>query len=90
MTEHQGLPVAGYRPQSQAKIDLVNLNKVSEEAMLRDLDTLAASGVADRCMLAIGRTHLQTAFMWINRSILQPGRVALPDDPEQSGEVATS
>ena len=30
--------------------------------------------------LAIGRTHLEQAFMAINRAVFQPGRVALPED----------
>lgn len=31
--------------------------------------------------IAIGRTHLQEAFMFINRAVFQPARVALPGDP---------
>ncbi len=38
---HQPLPVQGYTPQSQAKVDLVNENKVLEEQVLRQLDRLA-------------------------------------------------
>jgi len=79
--QHNGLPVAGYRPQPTAAIDLVNLNKEIEEACLRVLDDLARSDGNDKRWLAIGRTHLETAFMCINRAIFKPTRVKLPDDP---------
>lgn len=38
MTEHTGLPVHGYQPQSEAKVALVNLFKQDEERLLRNLD----------------------------------------------------
>lgn len=80
---HPGLPVAGYRPQSQDKVDLVNGFKADEERILRKLDGLRNAGFAapvDQGWLAIGRTQLEQAFMAINRSVFQPGRVALPED----------
>jgi hypothetical protein len=76
MTEHQGLPVAGYRPQTDAAVDLVNKNKKMEEAILMVLDVLAQTE-ADKRWLAIGRTHIEQGFMAINRSIFKPGRVKL-------------
>ncbi len=76
---HTGLPVAGYRPQSSEAVDLVNRNKQAEEAALRMLDELATRDV-DQRWLAIGRTHLEQAYMAINRAIFRPERIKLPDD----------
>lgn len=82
MTEkHTGLPVAGYRPQDTAAVDLVNANKAAEERMLRILDELASWPGIDRRWLAIGRTHLEKGWMAVNRAIFQPSRVRLPEDP---------
>jgi hypothetical protein len=61
--------------------DAVNQNKQLEERVLRVLDELRDSGTdIDQRWLAIGRTHLETAFMCINRAIFRPGRVELPED----------
>lgn len=79
----EGLPVAGYRPQSQANIDTVNGFKADEERILRKLDELRSghgSGSIDQRWLAIGRTQLEQAFMAINRAVFAPTRVKLPDE----------
>lgn len=80
MTEHTGLPVAGYQPQSDGRVELVNQNKEIEELCLRTLDALEQWDEVDRRWLAIGRTGLEQAFMAINRSIFRPSRVRLPRD----------
>lgn len=87
MTEHKGLPVAGYKTQSQDKVDLVNANKAEEERILRRIDRLTAEAkvyvpedAADPRWLAIARTHFEQAYMALNRAIFRPGRVALPED----------
>ncbi len=83
MTEaekHSGLPVAGYKPQSADRVDLVNVNKQIEEVALRRLDALKLDPKVDQRWLAIGRTQLEQAFMAINRAVFKPGRVALPED----------
>ena len=77
-TELQGLPVSGYTPQSQAKVDLVNRNKEAEERVLRILDELSTGEGVDGRWLQIGRTHVEQAFMAINRAIFKPQRIALP------------
>lgn len=84
---HAPIPVSGYRPQSQATIDLVNENKALEEQALRQLDRLATLTAIngetidiDKRWLAIGRTHLEQAWMAINRSIFKPARTKLPGD----------
>ena len=79
-TEHQALPVQGYKPQSQEKVDLVNANKQAEEAGLRMFDALKANPDIDQRWLAIGRTHFEQAWMAINRSIYKPDRAKLPGE----------
>lgn len=79
-TSHDGLPVAGYKPQTSRSVDLVNINKQIEESVLRQLDKLASDGVVDQRWLAIGRTAIENGFMAVNRSIFKPGRASLPGD----------
>jgi hypothetical protein len=83
MKEHSGLPVAGYKPQSDEKVALVNSNKEIEERLLRQLDEMAGvyykHDVSHR-WLAIARTHFEEGFMALNRAIFQPSRVKLPED----------
>lgn len=85
---HEGLPVPGYRPQTDEAIELVTVFKRHEERLLRMLDHLAKDtgprvgpGLRiDGRWLAIGRTQLEQAFMAINRSIFAPSRARLPED----------
>lgn len=84
----QGLPVSGYRAQSQLAVDTVNSYKADEERLLRKLDALKGDPTVDQRWLAIGRTDLEKAFMAINRSIFSPMRVKLPeDDAEGRGQA---
>lgn len=91
MTEHQGLPVSGYQPQSDEKVALVNRFKEMEERLLRVIDALGAQNAnmpnangtfsaADPRWLAIARTHFQEGFMALNRCVFQPKRISLPED----------
>jgi hypothetical protein len=81
MTEHQPIPVAGYKPQSQETIDRVNDNKRVEEALLQTIDEMQAwaleEGKYDARWLAIARTHFEQGFMALNRAIFKPDRVKL-------------
>lgn len=77
----RGLPVAGYRPQNQVNIDLVNSNKIAEENILRILDLMATMEV-DKRWLAIGRTAIEQGFMAVNRSVFKPTRVKVPGDEQ--------
>jgi hypothetical protein len=77
MTQHSGLPVAGYRPQSEEAVARVNACKLVEESVLRILDELAERDDVDKRWLSVGRTHLEQGFMAINRSIFRPDRIAL-------------
>ncbi|MDN5786392.1 cyclic nucleotide-binding protein [Pseudorhodobacter sp.] len=74
---HSGLPVSGYRPQSDDAVALVNSMKQAEEAILRKLDAMAANAETDKRWLAIGRTAIEQGFMAINRSVFKPARVDL-------------
>ena len=78
--KHEGLPVAGYKPQSASAVATVNGMKESEEELLRKLDTLALDPDIDKRWLAVGRTLIEQGFMAVNRSIFKPGRVRLPED----------
>lgn len=78
MTQHTGLPVAGYRPQNDEAVILVNANKEMEERALRVLDRLAENPNTDKRWLAIGRTQLEQAWMAINRAVFKPDRANLP------------
>lgn len=80
MVEHAGLPVAGYLPQSDDKVELVNANKRLEEHCLRALDHLATLRETDKRWLAIGRDAIESGFMAANRSIFRPARIPLPGD----------
>lgn len=71
----QGLPVAGYRPQSAIAVDCVNAMKSREELILQQLDHMSKDPEVDQRWLAIGRTQLEQAFMAIHRSIFRPARV---------------
>ena len=77
MSDHKGLPVAGYREQSQANVALVNGNKELEEMVLRQLDEMAAKPDVDKRWLAIGRTHIEQGFMAANRAVFKPERIQL-------------
>lgn len=85
MTEHEGLPVPGYKPQNDMRVALVTANKLLEEKTLRVLDDLARAGNVDLRWMAIGRTDIEKGWMAVNRSIFQPGRATLPDDGEPNG-----
>lgn len=80
MVDHKPLPVAGYSAQSDAKISLVNENKLIEERVLRQIDKMRTDPANDPRMVALAYTKVQEAFMWLNRAVFQPGRVKLPED----------
>lgn len=73
------LPVAGYTPQSAEQIDLVNENKRLEEQVLRVIDRLGSQPSIDQRSLAVARTNVEQAFMWLNRAVFKPERIKLTD-----------
>lgn len=89
MTEHKGLPVSGYKPQDDGKVRLVNEAKELEERVLRQLEKLKGMGSSvDQRMVSIAFTGIQEAFMWANRAVFQPDRVALPEDKDDGPTAA--
>jgi len=79
MTEKlQGLPVQGYRPQSEEAVLIVNIMKATEEKLLRALDDLAERDDIDKDWLEIGRKQIEQGFMAVNRSVFRPARARLP------------
>lgn len=87
MTEHQQIPISGYKPQSQETIDLVNANKQEEEFILRELDKAGLNSEIDKRWLAIARTHIEQGFMAFNRAIFKPGRIELPIDEKPDDNI---
>lgn len=82
---HQGLPVAGYKAQTDERVALVNRNKEIEERVLRIIDDLWGTD-ADRRWLSIGRTHIEQGFMAVNRAVFKPERIGLPEGAVSEGE----
>jgi hypothetical protein len=46
---------------------------------LRAIERLVSDGIADARWVEIARTHFEQAYIALNRAILQPDRVKLPD-----------
>lgn len=82
---HEALPVSGYKPQSDEKVQLVNEHKATEERVLQRLDELALRDDIDQRWLAIGRTHIEQAFMAINRAVFRPDRASLEGEEYSDG-----
>jgi len=82
MSTHEGLPVSGYKPQSEEALAVVNGNKWFEELLLRRLDALAVDPTIDKRWLAIGRTAIEQGFMAINRAVFKPERAETDNDNE--------
>lgn len=87
MEKHEGLPVAGYRPQTSDAVDIVNGNKLIEERLLRRLDEMKGDGNIEQRWLAIARTGFEEAFMALNRAVFKPERVSLPEDTVPGGDM---
>lgn len=84
MTDHKPLPIAGYTPQGDDKVAVVNHAKELEERVLRHLDYLRSrADLFDGRMVSEAITCIQTGFMWANRAVFQPQRIKLPEDQNQ-------
>lgn len=81
---HEGLPVAGYLPQTSEAVETVNIHKDMEERLLRHMDLLGQHEPIDKRWLAIARTNIETAFMALNRAVFRPSRITLPDEGSKS------
>ena len=76
MSDHKGLPVSGYQPQTDDKVAYVNENKRLEEIILRRLDDMLQSDDYDKRWTAIARTQLEQGFMAMNRAVFRPARIS--------------
>ena len=90
MSAHDGLPVHGYQPQSETRVDMVNQNKMGEELLLRRIEMLQSSGYCDLRWLIVAKTLLEQAFMAMNRAVFQPSRVSLPDDEPETASLGAA
>lgn len=85
MTEHKGLPVAGYQPtQTETAVDVVNEGKLLEERVLRYADKLKAMAVVDHRRISIGVTQIELGFTQLYKAVFAPNgsRISLPEDAE--------
>lgn len=80
MAMKEGLPVQGYRPQSEERVAVVNHNKETEERLLREMEQGRSDGILDPRWTAIAKTHFEQGFMALNRAVFQPSRAKLPED----------
>ena len=86
----EGLPVAGYKPQSLEAVAMVNKNKQLEETLLRVCDSMRTKhrdeySPFDQRWVSIAVTHFEQGFMALNRAVFQPERIKLPGD--DSGKI---
>lgn len=70
--ENQHRKITGYRDISQEEIDLMNEGKALAKQCGAYLDKLAALEGTDKRSVALGKTYLQTGFMWAIRGIAKP------------------
>jgi hypothetical protein len=76
-------PIKGYTDVSEEKRALVNENKILEEKVLRQIEKIKAFGELTPENLrwcAIAFTHIQEGFMALNRAVMRPTRIPLPED----------
>lgn len=69
------LPVHGYTKQPESNVAVVNGNKTVEELVLRRFDEIGALPGIDVRWVSIGRTHLEQAFMALNRAVFRLQRI---------------
>lgn len=78
--------ILGHSEPSDFTANATNFNKGMEEGVLLHLDALAAIPDIDQRWLAIGRTHIEQAFMAINRAILKPQRISAHNEDSRVTE----
>lgn len=77
MTDHQGLPVQGYKSQSDENVQFVNRNKKIEELVLKIIDEHINRVGRDPRWINIAKTHIEQGFMALNRAVFVPNRAKL-------------
>lgn len=70
--DNQHKKITGYRDLSQAEIDLMNEGKALAEQCGAFIEKLHKLPDADMRCVSIGKTELQTGFMWAIRGIARP------------------
>jgi len=70
--DNQHRHIKGYRELSQEEIDLMNEGKALAEQCGAYIEKLQAAQALDQRAVALGKTHLQTGFMWAIRGIARP------------------
>lgn len=69
------MSIKGYVTLSDEQKSLMNVCKELEEQVLRQIDILVTDPITDKRHLAISKTNIEQAFMWMNRSIAKPERL---------------
>lgn len=64
--------IKGYRELSQSEIDLMNEIKAKAAEFGELVAKLQATDDLDQRAIAIGKTELQTGFMWLVRGVAKP------------------
>lgn len=72
MVDNQHRKIAGYRDLTESEIASINALKDAERKVTAILDEAAAVPGANQRSLALGRTNIQTGFMWAIRGIARP------------------
>lgn len=70
--DNQHKQIKGYRDLSQYEIDMMNEGKEIAEKVGEWIAKLQVNQSHDQRCVAIGKTELQTGFMWAIRGIAQP------------------
>lgn len=71
--ENQHQKIKGYRDLSQEEIDMMNEGKELAAQVGAWIEKCQANTAHDQRCISIGKTELQTGFMWAIRGIAQPG-----------------
>lgn len=69
---HKPPPVRGYRELTQAEVDLVNAVKDAEAAYASVWKRVKDTSGVDQRMVALARTNMEDATMWLSRAVFQP------------------
>ena len=73
--DHKPMPIPGYTAQADENVQLVSVNKVLEERVLRQIDFIQSLSDIDKRWVDIAREHIEQGFMALNRAVFQPQRI---------------
>lgn len=87
MSEQVTTPkILGYTSVSEDTATSVNENKQLEEIIVRRIEAFQKDPNTDKRQLALSATHIEDAFMHMNRALYKPTRVKLPGDIDTINE----